>query len=115
MIEFRHRLPSLFADGKQNGTYNNEEMVLPCMLTTDDSRLGEFLHRLHNAIQDDRRLVFIDGRVLGCYKNWIRDHVHEMKAFKHWEHDLRSFFTTPNIHFNRQFENPAFLNFCRLK
>ena len=91
MIEFRHRLPSLFADGKQNGTYNNEEMVLPCMLTTDDSRLGEFLHRLHNAIQDDRRLVFIDGRVLGCYKNWIRDHVHEMKAFKHWEHDLRSF------------------------
>ena len=61
------------------------------MLTTDDSRLGEFLHRLHNAIQDDRRLVFIDGRVLGCYKNWIRDHVHEMKAFKHWEHDLRSF------------------------
>ena len=91
MIEFKHRLPSLYADGKQNGTYNNEEMVLPCVLTTDDSRLGEFLHRLHNVIQDDRRLVFIDGRVLGCYKNWIRDHVHEMKAFKHWEHDLKSF------------------------
>ena len=91
MIGFKHPLPSLFADGKQNGTYNNEEMVLPCILTTDDARLGEFLHRLHNAVHDDRRLVFIDGKVLGCSKNWIRDHVHEMKAFKHWEHDLLSF------------------------
>ena len=91
MIGFKHPLPCMFADGKQNGTYNNEEMVLPCVLTTDDARLGEFLHQLHNAIHDDRRLVFIDGKVLGCSKNWIRDHVHEMKAFKHWEHDLLSF------------------------
>ena len=30
-------------------------------------------------------------------------------------HDFRSFFSAPNIHINRQFENPAFLNFCKLK
>lgn len=91
MIEFKNPLPRMCADGKICGTYNNEEMVLPCILTTKDSRLGEFLHRLNNIVHDDRRLVFVDGRVLGCSNNWIRDHVHEMSAFKHWEHDLRSF------------------------
>lgn len=25
------------------------------------------------------------------YKNWIRDHVHTMKAFRHWEHNLRAY------------------------
>lgn len=91
MIEFKNPLPRMHCNGKDCGTYNNEEMVLPCILTTKDSRLGEFLHRLNNIIHDDRRLVFVDGRVLGCSNNWIRDHVHEMSAFKHWEHDLRSF------------------------
>ena len=81
----------MYCGGKLCGTYNNEEMVLPCILTAKDSRLGEFLHHLNNIIHDDRRLVFVDGRVLGCSNNWIRDHVHEMSAFKHWEHDLKSF------------------------
>lgn len=26
-----------------------------------------------------------------CSKNWIRDHVHEMKGFCHWDYDIRSF------------------------
>ena len=91
MITFRHKLPSMHIDGKNNGTYNNYEMVLPCVLTTTDTRLGEFLHGLHNVICDDRSLVFIDGRVLAVCKNWIRDHVHVMKGFKHWEYNIRSF------------------------
>lgn len=91
MIEYEHRLPAMNIEGRHNGTYNNAEMVLPCLLTTKDARLGEFLHQLHNLIHDDRTLVFIDGRVLACDKNWIRDHVHIMKAFKHWEYDLKSF------------------------
>ena len=91
MIEFDHKLPSMNIDGTHNGTYNNYEMVLPCALTTDSPRLGIFLHLLHNAVADERRLVFIDGKVLGCSNNWIRDHVHMMKAFRHWEHDVRSF------------------------
>ena len=91
MIEFEHRLPAMNIEGRNNGTYNNEEMVLPCILTTKDSRLGQFLHRLHNSIRDDRRLVFIDGRTLVCSNNWIRDFVHELKALKHFEYDLRSF------------------------
>ncbi len=93
MIEFEHKLPCMWADldGAPNGTYNNYEVVLPSAMTTTDHRLGEFLHQLQNAIRDDRRIVFIDGRVLKCSNNWIRDHVHQMKAFKHWEYDLSSF------------------------
>ncbi len=93
MIEFEHALPCMWADldGAPNGTYNNYELVIPSVLTTTDYRLGEFMHQLQNAIRDDRRIVFVDGRVLKCSNNWIRDHVHQMKAFKHWEYDLRSF------------------------
>ena len=91
-IHFKNKLPSMWADGKhQNGLYNNPEMVLPMCLTTKDSELGVFLHDLNNAVHEERRLVFIDDKVLVCYLNWIRDHVHMMKAFKHWEYDLKSF------------------------
>ncbi|MBQ8642440.1 MAG: hypothetical protein IJ480_09515 [Clostridia bacterium] len=91
MISFQHKLPAMYTDGKQSGTYNNPELVMPGALTTTDPRLGEFLHQLHNIVADDRRLVFINGKKLGCSLNWIRDHVHQMKAFKHWEYDIRSF------------------------
>lgn len=91
MIEFEHKLPAMNTGGRHNGTYNNEEMVLPCVLTTTDPKLGQFLHCLHNVVHEDRTLVFINGRVLMCSKNWIRDHVHEMKAFKHWDYNLKSF------------------------
>lgn len=91
MIEFDHVLPSMNIDGKRNGTYNNYEMVLPCMLASDSAKTGLFLHLLHNTVADERRLLFIDGRVIPCCHNWIRDHVHMMKAFRHWEYDLKSY------------------------
>lgn len=91
MIEFENKLPALNIDGRHNGTYNNEELGFPGILTTLDSRLGEFMHQLRNVMLDDRRLVLIDNRILMCSKNWIRDHVHEMKSFIHWEYDIDSF------------------------
>lgn len=91
MIEFRHKLPAMNIDNTHNGTYNNLEMVLPCALTSDSPRLGLFLHLLHNTIADERRLVFVDNKVLACCHNWIRDHVHMMKSFRHWDYDLKSF------------------------
>jgi len=93
MIEFEHKLPSMNIDGKHNGTYNNYELGLPCIMTTEDPKLGIFLHTLRNNIYNDRSLIFIDGKILKCNKNWIRDHVHIMKASRHWEYDLKSFLT----------------------
>ena len=91
MIEFKHKLPAMNIEGRRNGTYNNRELGFPSILTTSDPKLGLFLHGLRSNIFSDRSLVFIDGRILMTDKNWIRDHVHVMKAMRHWEYDLGSF------------------------
>lgn len=91
MIEFRHKLPSMNIDNKHNGTYNNFELGFPSVLTTDDPKLGLFLRTLRNNISCERSHIFIDGKAMMVNKNWIRDHVHVMKAFKHFEHDIDSF------------------------
>ena len=91
MIEFEHKLPAMNINGRHNGTYNNREIGFPSVLTTTDYKLGEFLHTLRSNIYADRALVLIDGKVLMCNKNWIRDHVHVMKVMKYFEYDLASF------------------------
>ena len=91
MIEFEHKLPAMNIDGRNNGTYNNMELGFPSVLTTTDSKLGVFIKNLRDSIFGGRSLVFIDGKILMCDKNWIRDHVHVMKAMRHWEYDLDSF------------------------
>lgn len=92
MIDFKHKLPAMKVDGvHENGTYNNRELGFPSVLTTTDARLGLFLRDMRINIFSDRSLVFIDGKILMTDKNWIRDHVHVMKAMRHWEYDLSSF------------------------
>ncbi len=91
MIEFEHKLPAMYIGGKRNGTYNNRELGFPSIMTTTDPALGLFLHRLRSNILAGRSLVFIDGKILATDNNWIRDHVHVMKAMRHWEYDLKSF------------------------
>ena len=91
MIEFQHKLPAMNINGVTCGTYNNRELGFPSILTTTDPKLGLFLHQMQSNIFADRSLVFIDGKILMTDKNWIRDHVHVMKAMRHWEYDLKSF------------------------
>lgn len=91
MIEFQHKLPTLFAEGRACGTYNNRELAFPSILTVNDPKLGLFLHKLRANIYVGRALVLIDGKILVTDNNWIRDHVHVMKAMRHWEYDLSSF------------------------
>ncbi len=90
-IEFENKLPAMRVGGKPNGTYNNRELAFPSILTTTDPKLGIFMHTLRSNIYADRTLVFIDNKILMCDKNWIRDHVHVMKAMRHWEYNLDSF------------------------
>ncbi len=90
-VLFDNPLPAMHITTPPNGTYNNYELGFPSVLTTSDPDLGIMLHQLRNNIYTDRHFVFIDGKALMTSKNWIRDHVHEMKAFCHWEYDLRSF------------------------
>lgn len=91
MINFEHKLPSMNIEGRHNGTYNNHELGFPSILTTRDAKLGLFLKALRNSILSERSLVFIDGKILLCDKNWIRDHVHITKAMRHWEQRFGDF------------------------
>lgn len=90
-MEFKHKLPAMKADGRDCGNYNNPEIGYPCLLSTLNHELGDFIATLRKIVRDERRLVFIDNKVLVAYLNWIRDHVHMMKAFNHFEYDLKSF------------------------
>ncbi|MBP5218159.1 MAG: hypothetical protein J6Z47_04340 [Bacteroidales bacterium] len=91
VIPFEHALPSHDLEGRNNGTYNNVELAIPGVLTTQDTDLGMMMKWLRDNVQSGRHTVFVDGEAIPVYKNWIRDHVHTMKAFRHWEHNLRSY------------------------
>ncbi len=91
MIDFEHKLPAMNIEGRKNGTYNNKELGFPSVLTTTDPQLGIFLRTLQSTIYAERSLVFIDGQILHCNMNWIRDHVHIMKAMMHWGYHLDTF------------------------
>jgi hypothetical protein len=90
-LKFMNPLPRQRCGGKTCGTYNNREFACPGLLTTQEHDLGDTIWNLRKVVWADRRLVAIDGRYLMCQLNWIRDHVHQMKGFCHWEHDLTSF------------------------
>ena len=91
VIPFGHALPSQNLEGRHNGTYNNVELAIPGVLTAQDTDLGMMMKWLRDNVQSGRHTVFVEGKAIPVYKNWIRDHVHTMKAFRHWEYDLRSY------------------------
>ena len=91
VIKFANPLPRMRCGKAQCGTYNNWELAFPGVLTTTGADFGNALWDLRKVVWADRRLVFVDGRTLVCQLNWIRDHVHQMKGYRHWEHDLTSF------------------------
>lgn len=91
IIHFENPLPAMNVEGRGNGTYNNIELGLPGVLTTLDTNLGMMLKQLRDNVLEGRHMVFVEGGFIPVYKNWIRDHVHTMKAFKHWERDLRTY------------------------
>lgn len=91
VIPFEHALPAQNIDGRQNGTYNNIELAIPGVLTTLDTDLGMMMKWLRDNVQSGRHTVFVEGEAIPTYKNWIRDHVHTMKAFRHWEYNLKAY------------------------
>ena len=91
IIKFANPLPRMKCGKIKCGTYNNPELSLPGLLTTSDPELGMFLQKMRETIMANRRLLFIDGKVVVCNHNWIRDHVQQMKGWMHWEYDPLSF------------------------
>ena len=92
-VAFTQALPRMreARTGKTCGRFNNRDLAMPGVLTTGDPTWGDFLHLLRNTINDERSLVFVDGRKMMVNKNWIRDHVHVLKAMRHWEYDYAGY------------------------
>jgi len=103
MLENRHicNLPN-----NKNNDYNLGEMGIPCMLTSADEghklatkdrniypSWARFMLLLRQTVAKDRRVFLINGRPIVCCINWLRDHIHEMKGYKHWEYDLKNYLT----------------------
>ncbi len=92
-VAFTQALPRMreARTGKTCGRFNNKDLAMPGVLTTGDPTWGDFLHLLRNTINDERSLVFVDGHKMMVNKNWIRDHVHVLKAMRHWEYDYAGY------------------------
>ena len=88
----------------KNGDYNLGELGTPCLLSNTDvgkklistdteinDSFAVFMMYLRRTILQDRRSIYVGGKRLTACINWLRDHIHEMKGYKHWEYDLKSY------------------------
>ena len=105
-MEFKKNLPSFYTTG-----FNMAESGFPCLYTSKDKELGTLILNLRQTTMQDRRVIFIDGRQIMCSPNWVRDHCHQMKSFKHWEYDMKSFIDFIAAH---QSEKGFFFEFLKM-
>ena len=84
--------------------YNLGEFGTPCLISNNDDgkklisndpvindSFAVFMMHLRRIIARDRRSIYINGKRYTASINWLRDHIHEMKGYKHWEYDLKSY------------------------
>lgn len=56
-----------------------------------DDRLEAFLRGMVKTVKNDKFTFIYDGKPIMAHPKWIRDHIHELKAFKHWDGDLKEY------------------------
>jgi hypothetical protein len=58
-----------------------------------NNKYGKILDDLQHNLNDSARIrtVMLDGEERLLFVEWVRDHIHTMKAYKYWEKDLGSF------------------------
>ena len=56
-----------------------------------DEPLDRFIRILSKTVKNDEFTFMIDGKPYMAHPKWLRDHIHEMKAFKHWDYDLKEY------------------------
>jgi hypothetical protein len=75
------------------------------MLRTDDPALDALFRKLHEIVARDQIVYHLEGQAVRCNPNWVRDHIHEMKAYKFWAKDLSSYL---DLLFRHQMPSGAF-------
>ncbi len=56
-----------------------------------DQPFDAFLRKLRTTVRNDRFTFVYNGVPVMAHPKWIRDHVYEMKGYKHWETDLKKY------------------------
>jgi hypothetical protein len=82
-------IPTGYRGEKQH--YNLTYIGMPCIVSEEDPEFSAFFQLLKRTVANERRMFIVDGRPTVACINWLRDHVQMMKAFKHWEHDLKGY------------------------
>lgn len=56
-----------------------------------DQPFDAFLRKIRSIVKNDRFTFIYNGAPVMAHPKWVRDHVYEMKGYKHWETDLKKF------------------------
>lgn len=89
---------SALGGGRRASTFYSDGGAHP--ISPESARLDIFIHKLIQTIRKDRRMFFVDGVPMVACINWLRDHVHEMKGYRHWEGDLLGYLDFTIAHQN---------------
>lgn len=82
---------TVFHDGQKLGIV---DILLQAETVFEAKPFTDLFSLLQKTVAKDRVHYQYNGKELACQPSWFRDHVHEMKAYKFWEHDLNSFVDT---------------------
>lgn len=59
----------------------------------DDVPIDLLLRQMVQTVQKDAFTIMVEGCPVMVHPKWVRDHVHELKGYKHWEPDLKDYLT----------------------
>ena len=56
-----------------------------------DVPIEKLIRQMSQTVRNDVFTIIVDGCPIKVHPKWIRDHIHEMKGYKHWESDLKDY------------------------
>lgn len=102
-----HKIKVSFPNNKESLEIPLNVDVYTC-IKTKSGFIDRFYDILALAIKKDNQMFKVDEGWIRCNPSWIRDHIHEMKGYKYWETDIKSFVEHM---LNLQMENGAYYDF----
>lgn len=56
-----------------------------------DVPIEKLIRQMSQTVRNDVFTIIVDGCPIKVHPKWIRDHIHEMKGYKHWETDMKDY------------------------
>jgi len=100
----KHTIEVIYA-GSSSPAKAHFTLIARTRLESDDEALNTLFQRLQQIVAGDESTFHLEGGEVRCNPTWVRDHIHEMKAYKFWAKDLKSFL---DLLFRHQMPSGAF-------